>query len=344
MSVLFVVILFITLLLYPNINKSRKGFFLMFFFIFAIYIFIDKSSLPDILPYKLYYESIRRFDWTHTYGVYDSIFEPGWFLISYLSHKINADFNFFYAIYAAILSCIYVLTIRKYSPYPKYSLLICVLSGFFSLFILRQYLSIAICLITIPHIISKRLLPFLFITMVAVSMHTTAVLWLFVFPLYHYIQSWSRLFVFIGLMTILLFAVESVVSFIYPLIGKEGSYISDLENETSLKSLFMPTTTLLLAIIVYGRDIINIHGIEKLFILIAFISFYLEMINQVGTSFTAIYRLKMLFSVSGIYIVPLTVSKIRNREFRFFILLFYILLYLVSFISNSNAFGGIRFI
>ena len=124
-------------------------------------------------------------DWEDYYNAFDRSlifdfddFEIGYVVFMRLIRSITDNYSVFLIVHAIIVYVLMGITIRKYSPMPTLSLFF--LYGFMLplLGMNRQYLSLAICLLSIIFIFQRRLLPFLLCIFFAFLFHKSALLFL----------------------------------------------------------------------------------------------------------------------------------------------------------------------
>ena len=144
---ILVIIFFVSTGLYNQRKISRKSFALsMSVLLLIVYLFKDNNCLPDILVYQSFYElSYNPYEYLGL--TYD--FEYGYYLLNKGLHVISSNFYFFIAVYSLIVVGANMIAIERYSCNIWLSVVLYLCSCYFSLFILRQYLAIAICIFSI---------------------------------------------------------------------------------------------------------------------------------------------------------------------------------------------------
>lgn len=111
--------------------------------------------------------------------------EPGFLLINQLVAIFTSDSQWVIAVMSiATIGLMYRFSVR-FSLNPALSIFVFVFGGFYleGFNLVRQSLAIAIVLNTIEFIPRKRPLPFLSVTLLAATVHASALLWLAVWPL-----------------------------------------------------------------------------------------------------------------------------------------------------------------
>lgn len=172
---ILIVILFLALLAKASGKKGRRGLY-----VFAILLLILFSALrngflyPDISNYYDYFNG--------QYRLSDENMGVGYRLLNTVCHWFSSSFQFVLIVISVFVVGCYGKVIKEYSPYIWFSLFLYVLINYYpSFFILRQYLALAVCLLSLKYIIKRDSVRFGIYTLVAFSFHATALL---IVPLY----------------------------------------------------------------------------------------------------------------------------------------------------------------
>lgn len=286
--------------------------------------------------YDLYLES--------AYGVDAGVVEPGWGLINYLCQPIG----FFGMIFILTVFEYYSVFkhIRLYVGKEYWWLAVFIFCFTFNFLLLgcsmmRQFLSMVILLYSIKYISERRIIPFLIIVGIAMSIHKTAIIFV---PIY-LLSLWkpniskkrwilSSVIGFICLMILSktyleLFQLAAILfndeKFSRYLLGDEGSY--------SFTIIF---DILWLVLLMYycpqekiGKIICLISILSYVFLPFAFVVVML-------------LRLMLFFSFFFIFTIPTMIQKIELKPVRYVILFIYMFLLLRrSIVSyNGETYGG----
>ena len=167
----------------------------------------------------------------------DSIFgfELGYMNYMVLIRQITDDPQWFLFISSLIIVIPIVILFYKYSENVMFSIIIYTswYLYYFAFSGLRQSIAISICALATIFIFKRKLLFFLIIVYIASRFHTSALFFIFTYPLYNYKVS-NRTILIVGLLLLaVLIAAQNVMSVVADLIlGADSRYSSQLENST----------------------------------------------------------------------------------------------------------------
>lgn len=279
-----------------------------------------------------------------SYGIDVEIVEPGWGLINYLCQPIG------------FFGMIFVLTVFEYYSVFKYIKLyvdkdywwlavfiFCFTFNFLLLgcSMMRQFLAMIILLYSIKYIFQKRIISFLIIVCVAVSIHKTAIIFI---PMYLFSlwkpningKRWVLGFIvgFLCLMVLSktyleLFQVAAILfdddKFSRYLLGDEGSY--------SFTIIF---DVLWLVLLTYYCPK---ERIGKIICLISILSYILLPFTF---AVVMLLRLMLFFSFYFVFTIPNMVQKVELKPIRYALIVIYMFLVarrsMVSY--NGETYGG----
>lgn len=344
MIVLLLLLLYIILYNLQSISRKNNFFYLIaFLFLFLFYNFDNHSLHPDIEPYQnvfysmsdSYKKSMDRYNWEYGYG-----------LLNYVIHHIYPNFNLFYLIYSIILIVCNLITIKRYAVSPFLTFTLYFLSCFLSLFLMRQYIAMSICLLTIPYIIKRKIFPFILLSLIAATFHTTSFIWLLTYFIYKIPINVKGIIIFVGGAIIIGNSISVLLENMVELelFSKLDSYISDDVEEYTWKNFFISFMTLLYFILVLKKDVLNLNGVMKFFFLLYCVSLCFDVFNMLGTSFTAFYRLKLFYSFASVYLISYATMHIRNVETRTVAAIFFIVLNIYLANNTIESQGGLDFV
>lgn len=338
------IILFVLILVVSLNNKKmatpqrrRLFIFLSTLQLLSIQLLKDTSLLPDASTYRYYYEN-------YTTGLYDN-FEPGFRTFVVFLRQISPKFYMFILAYGIIQVATHVWVINKYSTNLLFTYILFIATSFYALFIVRQYLAIAFCLISIPFILNRNIILFLLCTALAVSFHTSAAIWIITYFLYRIdfskpIRTWI---VFCAAIIFVYYGIDQYFSYVLMGFSRFEYYITDTEEQYTWKTLAVSLSTVIFAIFCYGKKIKTICGSQKLFFILAWVVVFIDLINFLGTSFSAMYRLSPYFTISTSFLIPDAVSYLRKGT-RMIAVPLIILLYVWLLIASINQQRGFGFI
>jgi len=287
--------------------------------------FFDASLFPDLPNYYDYFKSFSNIHQSSNSFInkYEAEnLEIGWYFLNRVLHSISNN-NFillFFVSFIMILS--YIITVKRYSAIPWLSIFLILCTIFYDpLFVLRQHLAIPICLMSIPYIIERKPIKFILLTLLAISFHNSALIWIPAYFIYPIKINLRFVFILIFLTGLFFFSMEIILKNLIMLTRKIMEY-TNLENQGAigaLKGSAVVLSTLLLSLYSF-KKVDRITGYNKLFFQLSMIAFILNFIPFFGTSFTLFSRLHLYYSVSGIFLIPNALANINNKR------LYYILI------------------
>lgn len=338
------IILFLLILLYGadskkmSTPKGRKRFLLLCFVqLLSIQILKDYTILPDELTYKYYYEHF-------TWDLYET-FEIGFrFFVDFLT-KISTDFYLFIIVYGIIQVITHIWAINKYSTSLLLTYILFITTSFYALFVVRQYIAIAICLWSIPFIVNRKLIPFLLLTALAMTFHGSAIVWIITYAL-SYVDLKSNLkislFFFLGIFLIN-YGIDNFFSYALESFDKMQYYMTDVEEQYTWKTLAVSLAVVVFSTICYGKNVRELTGSRKLFYFMAWITVAIDIINFMGTSFSAFYRVSPYFSISTAFLLPDALMCLK-KPIRYIAIPVIIALFVWNLIAGINQQRGFGFI
>ena len=120
-------------------------------FLILIYLFKDNTRLPDMETYEMAFTYVEMGD-----------FEQGYNILIEILNKISHSFWIFIIFYALFVTTVNIKLQKKYAIMPFFCLLLYVCNSFYSLFLVRQYIAMTICLLTIPYILKRKFIQFFY--------------------------------------------------------------------------------------------------------------------------------------------------------------------------------------
>lgn len=115
-------------------------------------------------------------------------YEAGYVLLNKLLYKLGCSPRVFLFIVSAIIQIPIFYTMYRYSDKPLLSIFIYFAFGnfLFTFSGLRQSIAMALCFVAFGFIKRKKLLPFLMMVLLASSFHSSALLCIVLYPVYHF--------------------------------------------------------------------------------------------------------------------------------------------------------------
>ena len=285
--------------------------------------------LPDMETYEMNYKYIDYGD-----------FEQGYiFLIEFLN-KLSPSFWTFIILYAVLVTTVSINLQKKYAVMPLFCLLLYVCTSLFSLFLVRQYIAMMLCLLTLPFILNKKIVPFILLTLLATTIHRTAFIWFLMYFLnYAKIDFKTISILFIGSIA-LVKGLDILIGDIVMYISRVESYITISEEQYTWKPLAVSVAVFVYVIYCYGKDLKQIEGFEKICFFMLLFSILLNAINVIGTSFKALYRIVPYCSLFLPFTLPYATIHIKNPSLKYICVTIISSLYIWLLIAGINQQRG----
>ncbi len=296
-------------------GKKRDAIFLVscFFHIMFLYVFKDAGLFPDLDTYMLYYNGLdSSFNNIASERLHDR-FGIGWYLLNKSVKYLGGDYNTLFFVIYAIMTLCYFIIISKYSSNTFFSILIFICSVFYSsIFVLRQSLAVAICLLSIPFVIKKKITPFVIITAIAISVHGSAWVWSIVYILNMLKISKIVIILFVIAFFVFYNAIDWGILFFTEYYSELLAYESEGEGGT-YKVVLMHAAIILFAFLTYkgGK---RMSEVNKLFVLMLFCALFMDISAMIGSHFGQFSRLSNYFSVASLFLVPTALEDLSAKK------------------------------
>lgn len=275
--------------------------------IFVIYCFRDYDSLPDLPGYVMGYEHVRNYGYDVQWSTGMRITEPGWICLNILLSNLCSNPWMLLAFTGGIILFGHFKTYLRYSGIPWLSVYLFLCTMFCqSLYVLRQHIAIALCLLAIPYIVKRKIWPFLCIIILATSIHTTAIVFLisyWIYPL-RVGMKFVMLCICIGIV-MHAFLLNSFVD----IIGSSNIYASYAEGEKTNATAFL-ISLCVIVLAMYSIPLKKMQNELKLFFILSCIATCIN-IGGMGISITG--RLNMYFTVFSILLIPNAINELPKK-------------------------------
>lgn len=184
-----------------NIKSQRITFcFIAFFFWILSFVRWECGTDWDSY-YNCFSSNYTLVDFQNSY------FEPLFYLLNYMVKQVTESYTIMLMITGAIIFSLSYNSVFKFSPLPLASLFVYLLLRRGDIFFVRESIALAFCLFSVRYIITRKLIPYLFIVAVATQFHNAA--YLFIPAYFIYGLKMNMKTMMIGLLTV--FVVISVL-------------------------------------------------------------------------------------------------------------------------------------
>ena len=334
-NVLFPIVLYIIIFL---CIRNRKFGWNLFFCVIFVYLvvflsFFNYQTFPDVRTYNRHYEFLVTNSISDFYYFHGYILEIGYVFFIKLLALLSPDPRTLYIARGIIFSACILYVIRKYSKNYLLSILI-----FFicfgvnqSIFVVRQYLALAIFLLSISAILNKQPYKYLLIWFVAFSIHGSMIVFLPLYWIYNYLNISKLLILFWTIIAISIsILVQNIFVFIAEKFGVYEAYLLFNDDEGTSAGLLLRTLMIFVPLLLFCFRKIRLETYGKLF-------FFTGLLNVCfGIAVIGIPsggRLVTNYNAFSMLIVPYIFSSLQIKNTRYIyvciiLLIFYILYFL----------------
>lgn len=315
-----------------SIRGKKIYLFLVFVQLFILHAFLDPFTMEDLPGYCNTYSYFGEnpFLYSTTVGYVGVKMEPGWIFLCKCLYFLSHDYRLLLIVDSLIIVGCYIITIKRYSVIAYISVFLFLCTTFNqSLFVLRQHTAMAICLLTVPYIIERKLKYFLLLVLIASSIHQTAIIFLPIYFAYHF-----NLNKYFWIYYIIILLVGSIIApqiFSWAFSNLWYSSYEDREG-ANLTLFFIQLCGFILYLFSIGFKTKEIKTIEKVFVIMACFGLLLSFI---GVGFSPTNRLVKYFTISEIWLIPFAIKKFNS--FRVVIVIIIIVMYFMLFMSPSTT-------
>ncbi len=309
--------------------RSKKNVFLFIsaLLLFVVHCFKEHANFFDLPEY------VATFDYLVYGNIEDASYfmksEPGWLYLNKLLASISKNHLILFISHSIVVIYAYMITIKKYSHIPWLSVFLFITGPFNqSMYVMRQHLSIAICILSIPFILDRKFFRFLLVVLFASTIHYTALVFLpsYFIYLFKFDKKFWLTLSFVGIASFVFF--HEIVNYIMS--DLEIGYASYAEKEGTNYTAFLISSCILI-LLIFSVRFRDLQDIDKLVVQLFFIG-YIISLSGIGVSITS--RLNMYYTVFNMLVIPLSIVKLK-RPFKHLVLIPIFILYLYMWISKD---------
>ena len=297
------IIIFIYFITHISKNKklSDKVFLLSSFFILFLVVALRKTNIGnDTTEYINIFKNCSIYKWNYLNS--NSRYETGYLIFNIILSYFSSNTRFFLIIMSFIFNFSVYKIIKENSKNYLFSILIYINLLFFyqSMTMMRQFLALSVLLLSFNYIKEKKLLKYSLAVLLASSFHITAVLGIFIYPMYNMKFSYKKIFLY----TIITLIVATLLNKIFPylaLITNRGEFYSQMIGEAKLANIILFLIYLVFSFFSYF--IVSKKNIESnSFYLYSFIFSTLLYALSINTAILA--RVGQYFAIFSIISLP----------------------------------------
>lgn len=322
---------------YPKYKNGLRFAFL----ILTLFMSIRYNFGSDYQEYLLIFQTIEK---SSNAALLTSRIEPGWIFINRLFQPIG----FFGMIIFITVFEYYVIyrLIKRYVPKEMYWFAVFIFtlnSAFMLVFasMMRQFLAICICLVTVKYIIKKQWIIAILLVLTASLIHTSALVFLpFCFLGFFdiSISSKNAIIWFVAYMILYFFIIEIFGDFFYKILELEQFHKYQIylkDEKTSLGSGLGLVFNMIMYFVVLLHQKYQLQSQRVLFIIFLFYVLF-DMFSEIAPLTT---RLGYYFSVFSIFCYPLMLNSLKFKLFKYPLIIGYIIITLKTLIDFFDSSG-----
>lgn len=158
---------------YLNITRkwNQRSLSILLTFFACWMVFHDGLRWGIATDWKAYLEYFNNCLWKD-----DDEFEWGYIAMNKLIRSFTESYSIFLVIHACIVYACFYKLIKRYSPFPLLSFVVLYYSMLSYLGMNRQYLSLVVCLFTVPYLLQGKNIKVLCFIAVGILFHSTAIM------------------------------------------------------------------------------------------------------------------------------------------------------------------------
>lgn len=337
-------ILCASLILLTNIKNKKKIYICLYFFIiFFLMAFRDTSIGTDTEVYSNIFTSLANERFSSPYfsqkGMY--VYSIYNILLGFISSKQNT-IVIANAFIICILACVFIYKNCKDCLFLSSLLFVLMYFYFGAWNTSRQYISVLIFANSLYFVKEKKIIPFLILNIIGFFIHTTAISFLIVIPVFLFRKNWNKwnYFIYIFIIIIISFSMKNFINIFMSIFNDYGNYGSNglLTEKNNGRTIILIIVSLFFLILGFvGAYLENDFSIIKENYIIIFIFVISIIFGFASYSFEMLSRFNLYFSITGFIVIPKFVRCFKNKEIRLLLSLTTIMIFSVQYFYMLNA-------
>lgn len=340
---LFVLAAFLYLPTKRSVYKQIDMCYLViaFLVLFVLHAFKNPWTLPDTPTYVEGFVETSETDWyiliNEGFKLQELKAEPGWVIMNKLLSMISSNFLILFLVTSFVILWGYFYAIKHYSNIVWMGVILFLLICFScSLFILRQFLAMAITLFSCKYVIERKPIPFLLLITLAFTMHQTAVIFLPVYFLYGIKNDKTLTYVFIGggifLTLVMGIFLRGSLSYLY---GYETYVDNSYLEGANLTTPIIMWAVFAFRFLTMKRDCLE-QGANRLLTIILLCG---AILSTAGIGFVPTGRLGWYFTMPLCVIIPNTIYHVHSAPLKIASTMVFIAMWLYIFLRDIGELG-----
>lgn len=303
-------------------NKKTAKTIMLFIFasVFFLHAFADINSLEDLTEYSRGFDEIEKMTiWQClTTDVEICKMERGFAFILKLFSLMGFGFRAFLIVNALFLSFLFYKGIIKYSPSILISsILFLLIINSQSIYVIRQYIVMAIFFYSIRWIINGNIYKYLITCFACFFIHQSSIILIPVYFLYN-LNLKQILAILLFSVLVLTISVNVVIDYLLSNLVGYGTYASfDMHEGQNPIGFALGMVYLVLYVYFLKRDV-KVEGINKLLFICALLN-VIPLYFGIGFNFAA--RLSIYFGSLNILLVPIMLNYVKHPLLRYTIII-----------------------
>lgn len=320
-------------------KKKRKWYIIIVFSILCIVMSLRSQKLgTDTYLYTTIFNNYSKMSWLDILSFKDMFI--GFAIFNKLVSMVSTN-NQAIIIGASVLIC--SLTgnfIYRNSKHVVYSTILFVLFyhylNCFNIF--RQYIAISIIINTLPLLLNKKIFKYILVCLLAISIHNTAIVALFLIPLAYIKYNKKSVIVY----TIIMFFALLLIQYGMNIFSNFFPHYKMYFQEQYMKYSGLGLTILILIYVAISflafilRDKNNNEKDNRKFMMLLMINNIAIIANIMSYKFFILYRVSLYFSIFLIIFVPMVFERYKKNRLLLYFMFFIIMLIPFSSKLMSN--------
>lgn len=320
------VLCLIMIFLYFIIHSSKRStkvndnlFLLCAFCILFLLVAYRATNIGNDTPsYIKIFKNCAIFKWQ--YLNFNTRYEIGYIIINILLGYVSSKTRFFLVTTSFIFNYSIYKFVKKNSKNYLFSVIIYINLLFFyqSMTMMRQFLALSIILLSFDFVKEKKFLKYLIMVLIASSFHTTAILGIFIYPMYNMKYSNKKVFIFSIITLIAITLLDKIFPY-FAAITNRGEFYNQTIGEVKLANIIL--FLIYLVFLIFSLMIVQKKEKEKNhFYLYTFVFSTLFYALSINTAVLA--RAGQYFAVFSIISLPnIIYQNIKKRRLIFEIII-----------------------